>query len=195
MGKSDTSVWAGLSSAPEASDSAKSSKGRLGVVKAGFRNGGAAAFGGTWGVKNDDWGGRALEGVPKFAKGFGLKLGFEGEEKTADETISYGIRSGIVCRESYRVSSSTAQLTILRITFGCMCKGTGRIKRAAVLVLPVHGTFVSSTIHNRLIATEQLELLRCRIFLDEWEGFFRCPGDFLVNESSCYRIHQLSIHP
>jgi hypothetical protein len=44
FGNSDASVGAGLSSAPEASDSAKSSNGRRGVVKAGFRNGGAAAL-------------------------------------------------------------------------------------------------------------------------------------------------------
>lgn len=44
MGKSEVSVSAGLSSAPEASESTTSSKGFLGVVKAGFRKAGADGF-------------------------------------------------------------------------------------------------------------------------------------------------------
>jgi hypothetical protein len=44
-------------------------------------------LGGTWGVKNDDRGGCDFEGVPKFAKGFDFKLGFEGEAKTVMQKI------------------------------------------------------------------------------------------------------------
>lgn len=47
LGKSDVSVSAGLSSAHDVSDKARSSNAFLGVVKAGLRNGGAAARDGS----------------------------------------------------------------------------------------------------------------------------------------------------
>lgn len=72
-GNSEFSVKAGLLSAPEASEKAVSSKGLRGVVKAGFRNGGAVLLLCILGEKSDVWG-RAVSGLEGlFAKRFGLE--------------------------------------------------------------------------------------------------------------------------
>ena len=90
---SDASPSAGLSSAPEASDSTTSSKGFRGVVKAGFRNLGPFGFADDcWGVKKD-LAGWAFDGV---AKGLGREeaLPFEGDAKpVARQELSAAIKS------------------------------------------------------------------------------------------------------
>lgn len=58
--KSELSVTAGLDSAGEASENVSVSKGFLGVVKAGLRNGGAMAVRLIWEVENIE----RCEGVP-----------------------------------------------------------------------------------------------------------------------------------
>lgn len=87
FGQSDGSVSAGLLSAPEASDSARSSKGLRGVVKAGFRKGAAVWLPGIRGVKKEEDAGGAccfvgVESGGGFEKGF-CDCDFVGEEKTA----------------------------------------------------------------------------------------------------------------
>lgn len=75
LGKMETSVCAGLSSAHETKDASVNEVSAsvkevsdcssfLGVVNAGLRNGGATTWGASWGVKNDRVGGFD-EGVPK----------------------------------------------------------------------------------------------------------------------------------
>ncbi len=77
MRASDVSVNAGLLSIPEASERMGSSKGFRGVVKAGFRNGGAVWPGWILGEKKDVCGGCGcgLDGLFVAANGFGLRLG------------------------------------------------------------------------------------------------------------------------
>lgn len=58
----EASVASGLSSATVVKEE-KDSSIFLGVVNAGFRNGGATTLGASWGVKNDLVGG--FDGVPK----------------------------------------------------------------------------------------------------------------------------------
>lgn len=58
----EASVASGLSSATVVKEE-KDSSIFLGVVNAGFRNGGATTLGASWGVKNDFVGG--FDGVPK----------------------------------------------------------------------------------------------------------------------------------
>src|SRR5690554_707670 len=84
LGQSDGSVSAGLVSAPEASDSARSSKGLRGVVKAGLRKAGAVWLPGILGLKKEEGGAGpcCFEGVARrFAKRF-CDGGREGDANT-----------------------------------------------------------------------------------------------------------------
>jgi hypothetical protein len=94
-----------------------------------------------------------LKGFPSLQRG--LVEGLVSKERRSlqnnSELAIYGRPS--TC-ETYSSGNDKGLLTSLRVTFGCMCKRTCGIKRATVLVFPVHGPFVSSTIHNRLIAIE-----------------------------------------
>lgn len=84
FGKSDISVKAGLSSGPEASDKPTSSKGFLGVVKAGLRNGAAVGLEAILGWKIEAWGGGTANVVAglRLVNGFGRASGLDGELKT-----------------------------------------------------------------------------------------------------------------